>query len=353
VTRGAGAVPRAAALLAAVLAGACARVPTAAEYRAGTVVSATAPFGPAQGDGRARFREVFCGVLAAGEAACEHWLWRLADEPRPAGPPAPLPGRPALRAFVVTGAFSDCFDEYALAYWTAARVLAARGYAIEVLPVSGRSSVAHNARQIESLLAARGVRADERIVLVGYSKGALDALEYLVGRPAPAARVAALVSIASPLLGSPAARLARPLYVPFAGAFAAHCDPGDGGVLDSLVPEERRRWLEAHPLPSGVAYFSMAAFTTGDGIARGARASWRLLANYDRWNDGQVAAAAAVIPGATLLGYANADHWNVAVQVEASHPFAGARRDPRPFPREALLEAVLLYVGEALRAEAP
>jgi hypothetical protein len=60
-----------------------------------------------------------------------------------------------------------------------------------------------------------------------------------------------------------------------------------------------------------------------------------------------------VIPGATLLGYANADHWNVAVQVEASHPFAGARRDPRPFPREALLEAVLLYVGEALRAEAP
>jgi hypothetical protein len=333
---------------------ACAQVPTAEEYRAGTVVPAVVRYGEVADD-RGRFREIFCGVLQrSGGAAgrdCEQWLWRLADEPSPRLAAAPLPPRPPLRAFVITGAFSDCFDEYALAYGAAVRVLAARGYAVELLPVSGRSSVEHNGRSIAAAFAERGVRADDRVVLIGYSKGALDALEFVAAHREAAAPVAAVVSVAGPMLGSPAAGAGKGLYAAFAKSFAARCDPGDGGVLDSLAPEARTRWLETHTLPPEVAYFSLAALTTPDRLARGVRPSWRFLAQHDRWNDGQVSAAGAMIPGGTLLGYANADHWGVALNIEVSQPLLGGRADSTPFPREQLLEAILLYVGERLTAE--
>jgi hypothetical protein len=347
---------------------ACVAVPTAEEYRAGTVAPVTARYG-AVTDGRARFREVFCALLPdeavtpagptaagtaagtatamTGEPACDRWLWRLADEPPASALPAPLPVPRPLRAFVITGAFSDCFDEHALAFRAEVRALASRGHRIELLPVGGRSGVEHNAAQIAEHL-ERHTTPGEHIVLIGYSKGAIDALEYVATRTPDAVPVAAVVSVAGPMLGSPAAAAARSLYSLFEHAFAARCDPGDGQVLASLDPEVRERWFATHTLPADVAYFSLASFTTRDRIARGAKASWRILAAYDRWNDGQVAAATAAIPGGTVLGYVDTDHWGVALDIEVSQPLIGKRRDPRPIPREQLLEAVLLHVGETL-----
>lgn len=333
----------------------CVQVPTAAEYRGGTVVAATARYGSALRDDRPRFREIFCGALdrargirSAGD--CEEWLWRLADEPASAPRAAPLPARPDFRAFVITGAFSDCFDEYALAYWSAARVLDARGYRVEVLPVSGRSSVEHNALRIAEALGERGVHPSDRVVLIGYSKGALDALEFIAAHPDAAAPVVAVVSISGPMLGSPAAAAGKDVYALFADAFGARCDPGDGGVLDSLTPAARLDWFATHSLPPRIAYFSLGSFTTRERLARGVWPSWRFLAMHDPWNDGQVAAASAIIPGGAILGYANADHWGVALNIEVSEPLLGRRKDSTPFPREPLLEAILLHVGERLAA---
>jgi hypothetical protein len=75
--------------------------------------------------------------------------------------------------------------------------------------------------------------------------------------------------------------------------------------------------------------------------------AWKLLLKHDRRNDGQLLARAALIPGSTLLGYLNADHWSAAIDVESVHPILGARPDPAPFPRTALLEAILLQVAES------
>jgi hypothetical protein len=57
----------------------------------------------------------------------------------------------------------------------------------------------------------------------------------------------------------------------------------------------------------------------------------------------------AVMPGATLLGYVNADHWDLAISIERQMPHLSARPDPRPFPRDQLFDATLRYVSEALR----
>ena len=46
-----------------------------------------------------------------------------------------------------------------------------------------------------------------------------------------------------------------------------------------------------------------------------------LLASTDTRNDGQVLIGDALIPGSTLLGYVNADHWDVAIAVERQMPY--------------------------------
>jgi hypothetical protein len=56
-----------------------------------------------------------------------------------------------------------------------------------------------------------------------------------------------------------------------------------------------------------------------------------------------------VIPGGTLLGYLNADHWAIGVPIARSRPTAAALLvDKNAFPREILLEALLRYIEEDL-----
>jgi hypothetical protein len=341
-------------LLAAVLAG-CATPPVETDSLPRSVYAEMTAVAPIV-DARARFREIFCALVrrdAPVDAAddCRELLWLERDEPPAAA--APLPAvPPSFRAFVIPGAFSDCFDDNALAWQAAIPRLAARGFRVELIRVSGRSGPAHNAAQIAAALASRELAPDERIVLVGYSKGTLDALQFLVDDGPLARHVVAVASVVSPVHGSPGATGARPLWPALAAAVGAHCPSGDGSVLESLQPAVRARWLAEHRLPERVAYFSLAAYPARDRLAQGLWAPWELLAAFDVRNDGQVLARDAFIPGASVLGVANADHWDVAVAFEAISPRLGARASTRTFPREALLEAVLLYVDEALGAGA-
>ena len=62
----------------------------------------------------------------------------------------------------------------------------------------------------------------------------------------------------------------------------------------------------------------------------------------------QVRIGAEVQPGATLLGYANADHWGTAITVERELNFPARREAPNDFPQQALLQPIWRFVGEAL-----
>ena len=350
------------ALLASVatLLGGCASTPGARELRSEPVRFRTIEGAPAVEERRAEFRAVFCdelrreGLVTSEDESCARWLWRLPDEidSGVAGVGSVL-SPPELALFIVTGAFSECVGDEARPYIVGADRLRAEGAFVETIMVGGRSGTASNARQIAAAIERAQVPSERRIIVVGYSKGALDALRFLVDFPTLAGQVDAVVSVAGPIYGSPLATMAE---APYARLLARlpydKCPPGDGEVIRSLDPTIATQWLASNPLPSNVRYYSIAGFTTREHMARSLVPTWKILNRTDVRNDGQVVAADAVIPGSTLLGYANADHWGIAESIETARTFLAARPDPTPFPLEPLLRAIARFVSDDIERAA-
>lgn len=285
----------------------------------------------------------------SGEERCEQLIWRLEDEPEPAAPAASLPPLdPTLRILIVPGAFAECFPEYGMPFEDAAVDLRRRGLPVEFVAVSGRSGADHNAAQIAAAIDRLPADPGEKIVLIGHSKGAVDILHFLVNHPRSAARVRAVVSVSGPIEGSPLADALAGVYrsvfsrMPF-----TDCPAGDRKVIDSLRRSEQKAWLASHRLPQHVRYFSLASFARRKDVHPLMLFTYDALAATGSRNDGYVAITDQLIPGSTLLGYVNLDHWDIALPVRERLNFGGV--GSRAKARQVLLEAMLLAVSEALR----
>jgi hypothetical protein len=341
-------------LLTCVLLAGCARAPTRIDLTAPTAPHRLTGAPANITDGRARFRQIFCSVLASDHAddappvACSDRLLHLADEPD-APVPAEAPRSRPLRVYLVSGAFAECAGEAGQPFHAAIAALEHSGHSVHPIVVGGRSGAAHNARQIADVVGAQDSESDLPVVLVGHSKGTVDILRFLVDFPDLARDVDAVVSVAGAVGGSLVADWSAGMY----GLLLSHlpypgCETGDGQVIADLRPAVRREWLAQNPLPAHVRYFSLAAFTTREHLARALAPSWYLLLRHDLRNDGQLLPQDALVPGSTVLGYLNADHWAAAVDLEKTMPFLAHREVAAPFPRTALIEATLLYVAESL-----
>lgn len=229
----------------------------------------------------------------------------------------------------------------------AAEAMRRHGIRIDFIPVGGRSGCDHNAMQIAAFLAGLPPDTDERIVLIGHSKGAADILHFLVNHPEPAKRVRAVVGVAGAINGSPLADL----MVRGPGGIITRlpfrrCPPGDRKVLECLTRSFRLAWLADNRLPAHVGYFSLGAFARREDIHPLMRFGHELLAAVEPRNDGYVAFSDQVIPGSNLLGWADLDHWDIALPIRERLNIGGA--GSRGSARELLFEAVLLMVSESL-----
>jgi len=307
-------------------------------------------------DGRDRFREIFCAVQKDHGAElpydrpCEEVILRLEGELEPRGNPAWLgPSKLKLRVLIVSGLFSDCV-KFSSAYSYARAHLERYGYKVENLPVSGRSSSTHNALEIRNALLGMELLPEERIVLVGYSKGAPDILEAVVAYPEIRQRIAAVVSVAGSVNGSPMIELInKPLQELLKTIPLPHCPPGVGDPFESLKRSTRLQWLSRNRLPVSIKYFSLVAFAGREDISTILRPSYDRLALIDPRNDSQVIFYDAIIPGSTLLGFVKADHYAVAMPLSQDAPLLSAVLiNKNAFPREVLLEAILRTVEENL-----
>ncbi len=308
-------------------------------------------------DGRGRFREIYCAVQEDHgdrfdhNRPCDETLHRLSGEPAATGKPVHLGGaRIDMRILVVPGTMSECVKDILSPLPYARAHLEEHGYKTDLLMVGGRSSSTYNATQIRDYLLAMEAVPSEIIVLIGFSKGTTDALEAVANHPEAAQRVAAVVGFAGVVSGSPLADnlpgFQEELFKQFT---LPACEEGDRGAVESLRRSTRVAWLAEHRLPDSVRYFSVAALAERENISAMARGSYDTLAMIDPRNDGQVIFFDAIIPGSTLLGYANADHWAIALPITRDMPTVSKTLISRnEFPREIFLEAIVRFVEEAL-----
>jgi hypothetical protein len=312
---------------------------------------------PPISDERPRFREIFCELINKNSTAqsrkikCEDYLWQLSDDKCNDRLAQPLPAHDTnLRIILVPGAFSECFPEMGNPYQDAAARLKELGYQIDTIVVSGRSSSKYNASIIAKTVDGLNLKPKERLILLGYSKGATDILHFLVEYPDIAKKVTAVLSVAGVINGTPIADKFADIYENwFKKISIKECAPGDGGVLESLERSVQFSWMAANPLPQNVRYFSIVTFTNRENAQAGQLFTYNLLRRIDPRNDGQVIFYDQVIPGSSLLAYTNLDHWAVALPVKekmSSHAIEAASNDP--YVRDMLFEAMILFLAEKL-----
>jgi hypothetical protein len=315
---------------------------------------------PPTSDARPRFREIFCALFEAeprepgDDASCDDLLHRLGDEPAPTASPAPLPPHDTrLRFLIITSALGECVQNIATPFDQGIERLGPIGYRIDTVVVGGLSSSSYNAEMIATAVEALELMNNDRLILLGYSKGVTDILHFLVDYPELARRVHAVVSVAGAVNGSPLANaVSRSMGRWLTKPASLFCDGRDLGMVESLRRDTQLPWLAANPLPLHVRSYSLASFTDKPHIARLLRVSYDQLAQIDPRNDGQLLFTDQIVPGSTLLGYTNADHWAVAMALEErrsfwmSHP---CRK--RAFPRALLFEAIVRFLSESLAQE--
>ena len=197
-------------------------------------------------DARPRFREIFCALLnnhgksLPDYKTCDNSLRTVGLEAKH------LPQSTNLNMSnnqfivgLVPGIAWQCVRNWLNNDNSGPEHVSKQGFDVRLFEVDGLSSSQNNAQQINNYINKLAAQDSKRpIILMGYSKGAVDVLYAISKYPELQKRVVAVVSIAGAIGGSPLANTASQShlnilsYIPISG-----CDIGDEKALQSLPKE--------------------------------------------------------------------------------------------------------------------
>jgi hypothetical protein len=300
-------------------------------------------------DGTA-FASTFCSVLKDSNpdggvwAGCDHYL-EGADPKSAKALTALLPN---YHVVIVPGFLSSCFSD-APAFQKGAQTLRDKyHFTVDTVPVTNDDSAA-NAKAIGQFVDQ--IKDSKKLILIGYSKGSPDIYQALLTNPRLAARVAAFISVAGAIGGSPIASVLPQQAERWIKQFNLSGCQGDiNSGFKSLGRDTRQAFLASYPHADVPAY-SIVAQSARDNTSKTLLESWQLLQTYGTEEDGQILRQDAIVPGSRFLGAVLADHFAAALPFEsANEKYLQLGMDKNHYPRASLFEAIVRFVSSDLQS---
>lgn len=324
------------------------------DYRLRDVV--TVPIGASASDASKPFAETFCATLAHVDPSGAKWdgcgKYLEVQVPQQSPPADPIPKQ--LRIMIVGGAFSQCFEaKDVIAFKPALEHLSeAHGIGGGRVPIGGTATPEANAEKIDAFLNEKQNAGD--YIAVGHSKGAVDLMTAIGKYESARTRIKALVSVAGAISGSRLTDLGvEAAILGFQSAARrsglGNCRIEDEGGIGSLHRKVRYEALQGWRPPESLGTYSIVGVTSRAETSSVLHTMWDRTEYYSIDQDSQMIAEEAIIPGAAFLGVAKGDHWALALPF-SEHPVKKIRDsvNKNPFPRDALLEAIVRYVHATL-----
>ncbi len=294
------------------------------------------------------FSDLFCSVLdqnadGGNWGACSQYIEAPSTKKIDLGA---IPNK--YRLLIVPGIMNSCAS-MAPAFDEGQKVLREKqGMTVELLAVPNDACEV-NAKTIAQYLKDHMKDDQRKYIVLGYSKGAPDLQTMLATDKEAAGSVAAFVTVAGAIGGSPIADILPSIldkYMKMMNFGGCQGDVSTG--FKSLRRDVRQAFLASYPNPV-VPSYSVAAVSDTSNTSKMLLESWKLLSVYDPKQDSQLTREDAIVPGAKYLGTARADHLAVGLPLDKlADKSLLSFLDHGKYPRAALLESIVRYVVQDL-----
>jgi triacylglycerol lipase len=179
---------------------------------------------------------------------------------------------------------------------------------VHVAKVKTQARVEENAKIIRDAL-LEACKSGKQVVVIGHSKGAVDAMSSVSLYPEIRHRVRALISMQGSYGGSIIASdlLDSKTLAPVARATVSRLFGGDANSLTDVTYDSRRKFLEEHPYPQGIDTVSLATSRLSPRSILSPLEHY-LKARYGYANDGLLTLEDQIVPGSRVVKLDNVDH---------------------------------------------
>ncbi|HEY8206717.1 MAG TPA: alpha/beta hydrolase [Myxococcaceae bacterium] len=221
--------------------------------------------------------------------------------------------------------------------------LKSQGLDARQVPVDPDASVKQNAETIRKAI-EEATKDGSKVVLIGHSKGGVDAAAALAMHPELKEKVRAMVAIQSPFGGSPIAQdiESTPIIRPLVNGVVSELFRGDPKSVKDLTYDAREKFLAKYPLPTDVPSVCVATSRLSPTSILGSSEGY-MKARYGFPSDGLVNPADAVIPGSHVVRLNDMDHAESTV-----HGLPGFSHY---YPKNVTLASVALALDAAREQE--
>lgn len=315
------------------------------------------------------FESNFCFLVSNHQKPCEDYFFPFKDKTLPINIDSlaadQIKGKWVV--VLVPGIFGECLVAEIAPFGESKKVISEKYSNVRFVTlnkVSGRASSYYNAGVIHNALQAMPVAADEKLLLMGYSKGTADSLSFLSDfyyneQVAKSYSLAGFVSLAGVVNGTPIASKSYLNSEPLAASLPLKdCPLKDDSGIQSLTSKYRMQWFAKNAMvfQQSLPMFSLVAASQKKNTSMVFKEFHKDIMQMAGINDGQIPSSHQIIPGSYYLGHVNADHWAVILPF-SNNPYRKLNwmnklvkmsATKNEYPRDILLESLLLTVTEQL-----